>query len=98
MNAHRLLILTAVGMALVAPVASVAAPAGASAASCAPTPMTLVQRRISEEAARGLPALIGFVNLTQPIYQVRLTDAVAWLDTEREQRNACFAAVTGSAD
>ena len=92
MNAHRLLILTAVGMALVAPIASVAAPAGASAASCTPKPMTLVQRRISEEAARGLPTLISFVNRTQAIYQLRLADAVDLIDAERERRKQCVTA------
>ena len=57
--------------------------------------LTLVERRVSEEAARGLPMLISFVNRTQPIYQVRLDDAVAMLDAERERRNQC---VTASAE
>jgi hypothetical protein len=39
-----------------------------------------------------LPSLIGFVNRTQPIYQLRLVDAVAWLDAERDRRSACMTA------
>ena len=59
-------------------------------------PLTLTERRISEEAAKGLPSLIAFVNLTQPIYQVRLVDAVAWLDAERNRRNACLMAAAAA--
>ncbi len=92
MSPTRLFFLTATCAALAAPLSSPAAPAAASIASaCAPASMALVQRRISEEAARSLPALIGFVNRTQPIYQIRLVDAVAWLDAERERRNECVA-------
>ena len=54
--------------------------------------LTLVERRVSEEAARGLPRLIAFVNRTQPIYQLRLADAVDLLDAERERRNQCVTA------
>ena len=92
MSPLRLLVLAAAVAAIAAPLASVAAPAGDASATCMARPMTLTERRISDEAAKGMPALIGFVNLTQPIYQVRLVDAVAWLDTERERRNACITA------
>ena len=91
MRAHRLSILSLACGVLVVPLAAVAAPASGTAASCAPAPMTMVQRRISEEAARGLPNLIGFVNVSQPIYQMRLVDAVAWLDADRERRAGCVA-------
>ena len=60
--------------------------------ACAARPMTLTERRISDEAAKGLPSLIAFINLTQPIYEMRLVDAVAWLDAERDRRNACISA------
>jgi hypothetical protein len=76
---------------LASPVASAAAPADSSAACAAPR-LSLVERRVSEEAARGLPTLISFLNRTQPIYQVRLDDAVAMIDAERERRNQCITA------
>ena len=49
-------------------------------------------RRIEENAARGMPALIAFVNRTQPIYQLTLEDAVAWVDSDRDRRAACMRA------
>jgi hypothetical protein len=91
MDSLRLFVLTAVCAVLAAPVAAVAAPADSSAACTAPR-LALVERRVGEEAARGLPALISFVNRTQSIYQLRLTDAVALLDAERERRNQCITA------
>ena len=91
MNSLRLFVLTAVCAVLATPVASVAAPAESYAACLAPR-LTLVERRVSEEAARGLPTLISFVNRTQPIYQLRLADAVALIDAERERRNQCVTA------
>ncbi|HEV7578451.1 MAG TPA: hypothetical protein VGO85_20650 [Caldimonas sp.] len=96
MSPLRLFVLTAAVAALAAPLGSLAAPGGDTGAACAVKKMTLTERRISEEAAKGLPALIGFVNLTQPIYQVRLVDAVAWLDAERERRNECISASAGA--
>lgn len=92
MNSLRLFVLTAVCAVLATPVASAAAPAESSVASCMAPRLSLVQRRVSEEAARGLPTLISFVNRTQPIYQLRLVDAVALLDAERERRNECVTA------
>ena len=96
MNSLRLFVLTAACAVLATPVASVAAPAESSSACMTPHP-TLVERRVSEEAARGLPRLIAFVNRTQPIYQVRLDDAVAMLDAARERRNQCVTASAGAA-
>jgi hypothetical protein len=92
MNSLRLFALTAVCAVLVAPVAIAAAPADSSFAACTAPRLSLVQRRVSEEAARGLPTLISFVNRTQPIYQLRLVDAIALLDAERERRNECVTA------
>jgi len=96
MNSLRLYVLTADCAVLATPVASVAAPAESTAACMAPR-LTLVERRVSEEAARGLPMLISFLNRTQPIYQVRLDGAVAMLDAERERRNQCVTASAGAA-
>ena len=95
MNSLRWSFLTAVCAVLVTPVAGVAAPAESSAVCMPPTP-TLVERRVGEEAARGLPRLIAFVNRTQPIYQLRLADAVDLLDAERERRNQCVTASAGA--
>jgi hypothetical protein len=92
MSPIRLLVLAVALAAVATPLASVAAPAGDATTACAAKPMTLTERRISEEAAKGMPALISFVNLSQPIYQLRLDDAVAVLDGQRDRRNACISA------
>ena len=91
MSPSRLFILTATFAALAAPFASHAGDE-TTTVRCAAAPMTPLQRRISDEAARGLPNLIGFVNISQPIYQLRVVDAVAWLDAERERKAECMTA------
>ena len=91
MNALRLSVLTAVVATRAAPIAAMAAPSDATSACSAPS-RSLVQRRIEESAARGKPTLIAFVNRTQPIYQLTLEDAVAWIDSERDRRTACMSA------
>jgi hypothetical protein len=91
MNSLRLFVLTAACAVLATPIGSAAAPAESSAACPAPH-LTLVERRVSEEAARGLPTLVSFVNRTQAIYQVRLAEAVDMLDAERARRNQCVTA------
>jgi hypothetical protein len=91
MNALRLSVLTVVVAILAAPIAAMAAPSGASSA-CGATSRSLVERRIEESAARGMPTLISFVNRTQQIYQLTLEDAVAWIDSERERRSECLSA------
>jgi len=91
MNSLRLFVLTAACAVLATPIGSAAAPAESSAACPAPH-LTLVERRVSEEAARGLPMLVSFVNRTQAIYQVRLAEAVDMLDAERARRNQCVTA------
>ncbi len=96
MNSLRLFVLTAVCAVLAAPVASAAASVESAVSGCVAAPQSLVHRRIAEEAARGLPTLISFVNRTQPIYQLRLVDAVAMLDAERERSSACVAVAASS--
>jgi hypothetical protein len=91
MNSLRLFVLTAACAVLATPIGSAAAPAESSAACPAPR-LTLVERRVSEEAARGLPTLVSFVNRTQGIYQLRLANAVDMLDAERERKSQCMSA------
>jgi hypothetical protein len=91
MNALRISVLTAVVATLASPIAAMAAPAEATSA-CGAASRSLVERRIEENAARGMPALIAFVNRTQPIYQLTLEDAVAWVDSDRDRRAACMRA------
>ena len=91
MNSLRLFALTAVCAVLAAPVASIAAPAESSA-SCTTPSLSLVHRRVGDEAARGLPSLISFVNRTQPIYHLRVAEAVDMLDEARARRAACMSA------
>jgi hypothetical protein len=97
MNSLRLFVLTATSAALAAPFASAAAPAESALAACAAPSRSLEHRRIGEEAARGLPALISFVNRTQPIYHLRLVDAVAMVDADRARRNECGTASASAA-
>lgn len=93
MSPIRLFILTVAMAALATPLAVRAADASSVAPACAPAPMSPLHKRIRDEAARGLPALIGFVNISQPIYQLRVVDAVAWLDAERERTAECMTAL-----
>jgi hypothetical protein len=92
MNSLSLLALTVAGAALAAPFNSAAAPAESTAAACSAPSQTLVERRVGDEAARGLPTLISFVNRTRAIYHLRLVDAVAMIDAERDRRTACISA------
>jgi hypothetical protein len=92
MNSLRLFVLTVACAALATPFASAAAPAESTTATCMAPRLSLVQQRVSDEAARGLPTLIAFVHRTQPIYQLHVADAVAMIDAERERRNACITA------
>jgi hypothetical protein len=94
MSSYRLILLAATCAALATPFPSQAAPDPATTgASCGPQPMTLTERRISEKAMGGLPALIAFVHLTQPIYQVTVDDAVAIVDAQRARKDACTIAL-----
>jgi len=91
MNSLRLFVLTAACAVLATPIANAAAPAESFAACMAPRASPL-ERRVGEEAARGLPSLISFVNRTQSIYQLRLLDAVALIEAERARRDECASA------
>ena len=91
MNALRLFVLTAVVATLATPFAASAAPSDATGV-CASPARSPLERRIEENAARGMPALIAFVHRTQPFYQPSVEDAVAWVDSDRERRTACLRA------
>jgi hypothetical protein len=90
MSPYRLTLLTTALAALAAPFAGQAAtdPATTSA-TCAAAPMTLTERRVAENATAGMPALISFVHRTQPIYQLRVEDAVAMVDAQRARKDEC---------
>jgi len=91
MNALRLFALTAVVASLAAPIAASAAP-GDATSSCTALSRSNVERRIEEHAGRGMQSLVAFVHRTQPIYQLTVEDAVAWVDSERDRRTACLRA------
>ncbi len=88
MSPLRSVLMMTACITLAAPLASHAAPSTASAASCS-TRMTLTERRVTEHAAAGMPALISFVHLTAPIYQLRVDDAVAIVDAQRARQQEC---------
>jgi hypothetical protein len=90
MSSYRLILLAATCAAIATPFSSQAAPDPATtSATCAMQPMTMTERRMTEKAAGGLPALIAFVHLTAPIYQVTVYDAVAMVETQRARKDAC---------
>ncbi len=93
MSPVRLVFLMVACSALAAPLAGHAAPTStlASADACSGR-MTLTERRITEHAGNGMPALIGYVHLTQPIYQVSVDEAVAMVDAQRANRQTCAVA------
>ena len=91
MNALRLSVLTAAIAMLAAPIVTSAAPSDATSACTSPS-RSIVERRIEEHAGRGMQSLVAFVHRTQPIYQLSVEDAVAWVDSERERRTACLRA------
>ena len=89
MSSYRLILLAATCAALATPFTSRAAPDPATSATCTAQSMTMTERRMTEKAAGGLPALIAFVHLTAPIYQVTVYDAVAMVETQRARKDAC---------
>jgi hypothetical protein len=90
MSPYRLTLLTATIAALAAPLAAQSASDSATtSAACAAAPMTLTERRVAENATAGMPALISFVHRTQPIYQLRVDDAVAIVDAQRARKEEC---------
>ena len=90
MSPVRLVFLMTACTALSAPLASHAAPFASTivAGGCA-SQMTLTERRVNEHAAAGVPALVGYVHLTQPIYQISVDEAVAMVDAQRARRAGC---------
>ena len=93
MSPVRLVFLVTACTALAAPLASHAAPSTAAtvAGGCS-VPMTLTERRVAEHAGAGMKALIGYVHLTEPIYQVSVAEAVAIVDEQRARQQQCAVA------
>jgi|RhiMetdeSRZDD1v2_1073273.scaffolds.fasta_scaffold139849_3 hypothetical protein len=67
--------------------ASAAPAAQAPAASC--VPLTNVQRRILSKATEGMDALRRFVYITKGIYQLDMTETVAWIGAYRAKSAEC---------
>ncbi len=93
MSPVRLVFLLTACTALAAPLASRAAPSSQTtvAGGCA-TQMTLTERRVNEHAGAGASALIGYVHLTQPIYQITVEQAFAMVDAQRARQAQCAVA------
>jgi hypothetical protein len=92
MSAVRLVFLATVCTALSAPLASHAGPAAAASAAGCTARMTLSERRVVEHAGAGMSALVGYVHLTQPIYQLSVDEAVAIVEAPRAQQRECAVA------
>ncbi|MEO5883625.1 MAG: hypothetical protein ABIQ06_14495 [Caldimonas sp.] len=56
---------------------------------CAPHAYSAMQARILDRAAQGPDALRRYVGIVQPLQQSGFTEAVAWIDGERERLAAC---------
>ena len=87
MSPVRLVFLMTACTALAAPLATRAAPT-APTADCSAR-MTLTERRVNEHAGAGVPALVSYVHLTQPIYQITVDEAVAMVDAQRTRQAQC---------
>jgi hypothetical protein len=92
MSPVRLVFLMTACTALAAPLASHSAPTTASVAGDCSARMTLTERRVGEHAGAGMPALISYVHLTQPIYQITVDEAVAMVDAQRARQAQCAVA------
>ncbi len=55
------------------------------------TVLTGLDARVVEKAAQGVGALRQYVWLTRSIYQLDLSETIAWLDQERAAAAACGA-------
>jgi hypothetical protein len=55
---------------------------------------SMVQHRIVARADQGRDALIRFVAINKPVYQLDLLETVAWLDAQRARREACMTTVS----
>ena len=91
MSPVRIVFLTATFAALAAPLAGHAAPSTVVAADCSAR-MTLSERRVAEHSHAGAPALISYVHLTQPIYQVTVDEAFAMVAAQRTRQAQCAVA------
>jgi hypothetical protein len=65
-----------------------------AAPTCDDPAHSMVQRRIVAKADQGRDALIRFVSINKPVYQLDLLETVAWLDAQRAQREACMTTVS----
>ena len=90
MSPVRLVFLLTACTALAAPLASRAAPSTPTtiAGGCG-AKMTLTERRVVEHAGAGVPALVSYVHLTQPTYQITVDEAVAMVDAQRSRQQEC---------
>ncbi len=88
MSPVRLVFMITACTALAAPLASHAASSTTVAGGCA-AKMTLTERRVNEHAGAGIPALVSYVHLTQPIYQITVDEAVAMVDAQRARQAEC---------
>ena len=93
MSPVRLVFLMTACTALAAPLATRAAPSSPTtvAGGCS-AQMTLTERRVAAHAGAGLPALVSYVHLTQPIYQISVDEAVAMVDAQRARQAQCAVA------
>lgn len=90
MSPVRLVFLMTACIALAAPLASHAAPsASATVAGGCAAQMTLTERRATEHSGAGVRALVSYVHLTQPIYQITVDEAVAMVDAQRARQAQC---------
>ena len=89
MSPVRLVFLLTACTALSAPLASHAAPTTTTVAGGCSAKMTLTERRVTEHAGAGMPALISYVHLTQPIYQITVDEAVAMVEAQHARQEQC---------
>ena len=89
MSPVRLVFLITACTALAAPLASRAAPSTTTVAGGCSAPMTLTERRVNEHAGAGIPALISYVHLVAPIYQLSVDEAVDMVVAQRARQQDC---------
>ena len=89
MSPVRLVFLITACTALASPLASHAAPTTTTVAGGCAAKMTLTERRVNEHAGAGMPALVSYVHLTQPIYQITVDEAVAMVEAQHARQEQC---------
>ena len=94
MSPVRLVILMTVCSALAAPFAGRAAPVAGTVAvaDVCGARMTLTERRMNEHAQAGPTALVRYVHLTAPTYQVSVDEAFAMVEAQRARQARCAVA------